>query len=238
MEIDWPYFDGDLSAIVAAQATQKAALNTALISIKKGNAALATYGAYSDISYQLLMRSSPSYLDAHNRIMLNSYALITDNVFADALVGGGTASAVDYDLSADTTGLKFREAVFTCSVEVETATGQPASVILVATDVFTKMGGWTDLTPQPYGTQNVGGTATAGTLSVNVSGLPVVHDRNLAAGSIVVTNQTAAAWVEEGPAFATSEVVSKLGRDVAVWGMGVTAIFNAKGVVKLTNITP
>jgi ATP-dependent protease ClpP protease subunit len=238
MEIDWPYYDGDIATIVAAQSAQKAALNTALISIKKGTAALATYGAYSDIAYQLLMRSSPSYLDAHNRIMLNSYSLITDNVFADALVAGGTASAVDYDFAADTTGLPFRQGVFACSIEVENATGQPASVILVASDVFAKMGGWSDLTPQPYGTQNVGGTATASTLSVNVSGLPVVHDRNLAAGSIVVTNQTAAAWVEEGPMFATADVVSKLGRDVAVWGMGVTAIFNAKGVRKLTNLTP
>jgi hypothetical protein len=157
-------------------------------------------------------------------------------VFADALLAGGTASAVDYDLAGDTTGAKFRAAVFAASVEVEDATGSPASVVLVASDVFGKIGGWDLFTPAPYGTQNVPGTATASTLSVSVSGLPVVHDRNLAAGSIILTNSSAAAWIEEGPLFATAETPSKLGRDVAIYGYGVTAIYNALGVVKLTNL--
>jgi hypothetical protein len=236
LDYAWPYFDGDLSAIVAAQSAEKATLNTVLISIKKGTASLVTYGAYSDISYQLLQRSQPSYLEAHNRIMLASYATITDNVFVDALLAGATASAVDYDLAADTTGALFRAAVFAASGEVESATGSPASVVLVSSTVFNKAGGWADLTPAPYGSMNIGGTATASTLNVNVSGLKVVHDRNLAAGTILVTNGSAAAWIEDGPMFATAETPSKLGRDVAIYGFGVTAIYNAKGVVKITNL--
>ena len=236
LDYAWPVFDGDLSAIVAAQTVEKAAVNSVLISLKKDTATLVTYGAYSDISYQLLMRSQPSYLDAHNRIMLASYATVTDNVFADALLAGGTASAVDYDLAADTTGSKLRAAVFMASTEVESATGAPASVVLVSTDVFGKIGGWDAFVPAPYGTQNVPGTATASTLAVSVSGLSVVHDRNLAAGTIIVTNGSAAAWIEDGPFFATAETPSKLGRDVAVYGFGTPAIFNALGVVKLTNL--
>jgi HK97 family phage prohead protease len=236
LDYAWPYFDGNLSAIVAAQSAEKATLNTVLISLKKGTASLTTYGAYSDISYQLLQRSQPSYLEAHNRIMLASYATVTDNVFVDALVAGGTASAVDYDLAADTTGALFRAAVFAASGEVESATGSPASVVLVSSTVFNKAGGWSDLTPAPYGMYNVGGTATASTLNVSVSGLKVVHDRNLAAGSIIVTNSQAAAWIEDGPMFATAETPSKLGRDVAIYGFGTTAIFNAAGVVKITNL--
>jgi hypothetical protein len=46
----------------------------------------------------------------------------------------------------------------------------------------------------------------------------------------------AAAWIEDGPMFATAETPSKLGRDVAVYGFGTTAIFNAAGVVKITNL--
>jgi HK97 family phage prohead protease len=236
LTFSWPFFEGDLAAIVAAQTAEKAALNTVLISLKKADASLVTYGAYSDISYQLLQRSQPSYLEAHNRIMLASYATITDNVFADALVAGGTASAVDYDLAADTTGALFRAAVFAASGEVESATGSPASVVLVSTTVFNKIGGWDLFVPAPYGTQNVPGTATASTLAVSVSGLRVVHDRNLAAGTILVTNGSAAAWIEDGPFFATAETPSKLGRDVAVYGYGVTAIYNAAGVVKITNL--
>lgn len=236
MDFAWPYFDGDLDAIVAVQATQKTDVNSVRIDIKKGSASLATFAAASDISYQLLMRSTPSYLDAHNRIMAASYAAVTDNAFVDALVTGGTASSVDYDLAGDTDGAKFRAAVFTASMEVEAATGSPASVVLVASDVFGKIGGWDKFVPTPYGTVNVPGTATASTLAVSVSGLPVVHDRHLAAGSIIVTNGLAASWIEDGPMFADAEVPNKLGRDVAIFGFGVAAIYLPKGVVKVTNL--
>jgi HK97 family phage prohead protease len=236
MDINWPYFAGDLALIVAEQLTEKAEVNSVKISFLKGSASLRTWAAASDISFQLLQRSSPSYLDAHNRVMLASYSMITANVFADALVAGGTASAVDYDLAADTTGALFRSAIFAASLEVDNATGSPASVVLVAPDVFTKAGGWSDLTPAPYNTMNVGGTATASTLSVNVSGLRVVLDRNLAAGTIIVTNDLAAKWVEDGPRLIDALNVAQLGQDVAVYGFGVPVLYVPAGVVKLTNL--
>jgi hypothetical protein len=123
--------------------------------------------------------------------------------------------------------------VFQASVAVETATGRPADFVLVASDVFAKIGGWSTFLPAPYGVQNVSGTATAGTLGVNVSGLPVVHDRNLANGSIIVSNTMAASWIEDGPSLATAENVANLGRDVAIYGYGVTAAYTAAGIISL-----
>lgn len=236
MSVDFPYFDGDLSTLVGVQATEKTDVTSVKVSIKKGAANLVTYAGGSDISYQLIMRSSPSYIDAYLRIMAAAYATVTDNAFADALVTGGTASVVDYDLAADTDGTKFRSGVFVASTEVETATGSPASVVLVASDVWAKIGGWSSFVPGVYGSQNVSGLAQASTLAVNVSGLPVVHDRNLAAGSIIVSNGSAASFLEDGPRTATAENVNQLGRDVAIWGLGAAAIFVPKGVVKLTNL--
>ena len=120
MDINWPYFDGVLTDIVEAQANQKDEVNSVQISIEKGTATLATYAAGSDISYQLLQRSSPSYLDAHNRIMAASYATVTDRKFTKDLWDNGTGIQ-DYDFAADTTGAGFREAVFAASVSVEDA---------------------------------------------------------------------------------------------------------------------
>ena len=231
LDFNWPYFDGDLSAIVAAQGTEKTEVNSVRIDLKKGSASLLTYGAGSDISFQLLQRSSPSYLDAHNRIMLNSYALVTDNVFVDAMLTASTPQ--NYDLATDTTGAAFREGVFTGSVAVETATGNPATFVLVASDVFTKIGGWSTFFPQTYGTQNVSGVATAGSLGVSVSGLPVIHDRNLAAGAILVSNSATASWIEVAPALAAADNVSQLGRDVAVYGYGTAATYTAAGIISL-----
>lgn len=237
MDIHWPYFDGDLTAIVEAQAEEKTEPNSVAVSIKKGTASLGTYAAASDISYQLIQRSSPSYIDAHNRIMALAYARTTNKAFGAALLTGA-GTAVNYDVSADTDGAAFRAAVFEASTECRLNTGAPASVVLVATDVFIKIGGWDTFFPSNYGTFNVSGTAQASDLRVSVSGLEVVHDPDLTAGSILVTNRVAASWIEDGPRLATVENVAQLGRDVAIYGYGATAIFTPKGVCSLEVVTP
>jgi hypothetical protein len=166
--------------------------------------------------------------------MAASYALVTDNVFVDAIVAASTPQ--EYVFASDTDGSAFRSGVFQASVAVETATGRPAEFVLVASNVFNAIGGWSTFFPLPYGVQNVSGVATAGTLGVQVSGLPVIHDRNLAAGSIIVSNSGAASWIEDGPSLATAENVGKIGRDVSIYGYGVTATYNAAGVISMEDI--
>lgn len=237
MEINWPYFDGDLTDIVEAQASEKGEVNSVEIDILKGDATLATYAAGSDISYQLLQRSSPSYLDAHNRIMAASYAAVTDRKFTSDLWQEGTG-VEDYVFASDTTGAAFREAVFNSSVTVEDATGTPASAVFVSTAVFKKIGGWSTFLPAPYSVQNVSGVATASTLQVQVSGLPVIRAKWLdtnAAYNAIVTNGAAARWIEDGPRLATAENVGKLGRDVAIYGYGVSGVYLPAGVVRVYN---
>jgi HK97 family phage prohead protease len=235
MEINWPYFDGNLLDIVEAQANEKDEVNSVEINLEKGDATLGTYAAGSDISYQLLQRSSPSYLDAHNRIMAASYSTVTDRKFTNDLWVGSNNTNI-YDLSADTTGAVFRERVFTASMEVEDATGAPATVVLVSSALFSKIGGFTTFFPAPYSVQNVSGVATASTLDVNVSGLRVVRAKWLDTDvdrHAIVLNGEAARWVEDGPRLATAENVSKLGRDVAIYGYGATAVYLPAGVVRL-----
>jgi hypothetical protein len=237
MTVNWPYFDGDLLDVVAAQVDEKDQVNSVKIAFEKGAADLATYAAGSDISFQLLQRSSPSYLEGHNRVMLASYAQITDRKFLSDLWNDGTGTE-DYVFSSDTTGADFRAAVFSSSVKVEDATGMPASVVLVSSAVFKKIGGWSSFFPSVYGVQNVSGTADARTLSVNVSGLPVVRapwlDTN-AAYNAVVTNSMAARWLEAGPSLVSADNVAALGRDVSIYGYGATAAFIPAGVIRVYN---
>jgi hypothetical protein len=49
MEINWPYYTGDLTAIVSQQATEKSEVNSVRIDLAKGTATLDTYSAASDI---------------------------------------------------------------------------------------------------------------------------------------------------------------------------------------------
>jgi HK97 family phage prohead protease len=235
LDINWPYFDGDLTAIVEAQATQKSEVNSVQISIEKGTASLGTYAAGSDISYQLLQRSQPSYLDAHNRIMAASYSTVTDRKFTNDIWNQGN-STVTYDMSADTTGSVFRAAVFEASMKCEDATGVPATIVYASTALMIEIGGWESFFPAPYGVQNVSGVATASTLQVNVSGLRVVRAKWLdgaAARHAIVTNGEAARWIEDGPRLANAENVSLLGRDIAIFGYGVTAAYLPNGIVRL-----
>lgn len=237
MTVQWPYFDGTLTDIVEAQADEKDEVNSVQISFLKGDVDLTTYAAGSDISYQLLQRSAPSYLDAHGRVMAASYGVVTDRAFTSALWNSGSG-VEDYDFGADTDGSAFRSAVFNASVTVEDATGSPASVVLVSSDVFKAIGGWSTFYPSVYSTSNVSGTAQANTLAVNVSGLPVIRapwlDTN-AAYNAIVTNSLSARWLEDGPRLATAENVAQLGRDVAIYGFGASALFIPAGVVRVFN---
>ena len=231
MELTWPLFAGDITTIVAAQAAEKTEVHSTKVSFTKGQAPLATYAGASDVSYQLLRRSSPAYRDLYNQILQLAYAATTDNAFVDALAAVATAYPVAGGIG-DADAL--RGALFGASAAVQRATGAPANVVLAAPDVFELWGGFAGLYPRAYGTQNASGTAQAADLSVNVSGLEVTCDPYLAAGTALVSNQTAAQWFEDGPFPVEQDDVAKLGRDIGIWGMGATRVAVPAGVLALT----
>ena len=228
LDLTWPYYDGNLLGLVGVQVGEKQPITSARVDLKRGNQPLVTYAGGSDISYQLIRRSSPSYRDAYLRIMAAAYAAVTDKAASDQLEAASTAGVV-YDVATDADGSKFRAAVFEGSVMVEDATGSPASVVLASTSVFVKVGA--AMTPAPV--VNVGGTSSASSLSVDVSQLPVVRAPSLTPGSAIVTNKLAAAWAEDFAGTITAEDIEQLGQNVAVWGMGALATFYPAGVVTL-----
>ena len=124
------------------------------------------------------------------------------------------------------------------SLAVETATGSPASFVLAGSGAYLKMGGLAGLWPYPYGTQNVSGTADAGSLMVNVSGLPVKHCRHLGDTEIVVSNSQTAKWREISPMVVTAENVALAGRDVGIFGMGILTPFVPSGIVEILPVAP
>lgn len=232
MELDWPYVSSS-NTIIGVQSTQKSEVTSARVDIGKGTAAIGTYAGVSDIAVQLLRRSRPSYRAAYDRIMLAAWAAVTDNAFVDAALTAGTAATVGWD--ADTTGENLKAAIFAASVQVETATGLPASAVLCATDVYQELGKLSAVVPAspPTNPSNASGTLNASTLNVNVAGLPLVHSRGLATGNVIVTNQMAVQWYEDGPFSMTADDASLLGTDVAWYSFGVTTAFIPAGIVKL-----
>lgn len=232
MTVEWPYV-GSSNTIIGVQSSQKAEVTSARVDIAKGSANIGTYAGASDVAYQLLRRSSPSYRAAYDRIMLAYWAGVVDAAFCTALLTAGTAATLGWD--ADTTGQTLKEALFAASVQVETATGAPAEFALCATDVFQNLAKLTAIVPPtPTGNpSNAMGTAHARTLEVNVSGLPLIHARGLTTGNVIVSNRLAAQWQEDGPFSAAAETPTKLGQDIAWYSFGATTAFVPAGIVKL-----
>lgn len=231
MNVEWPYFAGNLGTLVGEQITQKTEITSARVDLLKGSTPIKTYAGGSDISYQLIRRSSPSYLDAYSRILLAAYAAVTNTVFVNTIEGDTGTGKIVLDLTAGgTTDAAIRQALFQASVMVQDATGSPATFVLASASAFIRIGGALN----PAGTQNGQmGDASAATLAPELSGLPIRYDPNVNAGNAVVSNGRTAAWHEDGPFQATEEDVARLGRNVAYWGMGATAIYIPAGIVEI-----
>jgi phage head maturation protease len=229
MEVDWPTWAADYSARVGVQAAEKDLLLSKKVVLGSDKATVATYGGCLDQSWQVLRRSSPSYRDAVLRILSIAWAMETEKAFAAAVVAKGTGTG-----TLDATDDKTLHASFLdASAKVDDATGSPATFVLAAPDKWLEIGTAAGLVPPAYGTQNVGGVAQASTLRIEVSGLPVIRAKGLAAGSVIVSNGEAASWLEDGMYTATQDVVTKLGTDVAVWSLGAPAIYIPTGIVKM-----
>lgn len=239
MSFGWPKVDDttfalDLSALIAEQVAEKSEIVSAKVSFDDATVAIKTYAGGSDLSWQLLRRSSPSYRDAYLRFLTNVWGMVTDRAFAAALEAGA-GLAPTYNAATDTDGSALAAALFATSSEIESETGQPANVLLAASDVFVKVGSIPGLVPPAYGTQNVAGTAQASNLSINVSGLRMVHAPALSSGKMLLGTGESAAWHEDGSPFvAEADDVARLGTNVAVWSMGAGAVYNPRGLALFT----
>jgi hypothetical protein len=241
LDIKWPVFAGDLSAIVATVAADGTEANSPDIDITVGSATLLTYAAANRLTYQVIERADPSYVQAHTRIMVGAYGTETDYAFQAALWANDTiATGVDYDFSADSTGSAFVEAVWKAAVDVQTATGSPAEVVYVNSAVFRKLAGWSAFNAQNYPVQNTGGVFDGRTLRANVMGLPIVLAGEFATDEsedAIVTNRLAIGWAEDGPRFASNDAAGNLGRDVAIYGYAVATPYIPSGIVSIYNAT-
>lgn len=233
MEVTFPFTDTDVTTLVAVQADQKTDITSVTVDIDKGTDAIATYAGGSDISLQLVMRSSPSYMDAYMRLMAIGYAAATDAAAASQAAASSTTLEV-FDWATPGTGNELREAVGVASRKVQTATGVPGGFLLLPTANFDKLFAMTDFQDTAFPVFNTPGGGQASTLQFFVSGIPVVHaPYMLEAVGGLLSNTLAWTWNEQGPMTVEAADVEKLGRNVAVWGMGVGSAYVPAGIVQL-----
>jgi hypothetical protein len=235
MSVDWPYFDGTLTSLVGAQSAEKAEITSAAVNIKKGTEALATYAGGSDVSFQLLRRSTKNYLDVYFRILLTAWGVVTDAAFVTELETGSVTSDMAEALaSVDAT--EFKNLVIDASIAVETATGTPAEFVLASTTAYAQFAKL--LTPITTLANTGLGTTNIRTLEVALGNLPLIHVPSITAGKLIVSNREAAAWYEDGPFQVQDTDVIHLGQNVAIWSMGAGARFIPAGIIEMYDVTP
>jgi hypothetical protein len=240
MTSSWPYFDTDLDGIITEQVTQLTQLSGVRLDIKQGTANIKSAGIASEISYQLLLRSSPAYMAAHNQITSAAWYRYTEAIFEAAITAASVELGTGATLPAIAAGAKptaFNGKIFEASMAVEDATGAPAEFVLCSDTVFKELGA-ADL-PNPEnsnggGTPSATGSASASKLRVNVNGLEHYRAPFLTGAQVIVSNSSAAKFPESGAMVATQDQVTKLGQEVATWGMYVPAeVYFPAGVVRL-----
>ena len=236
MSVEWPFFNGDLDAMIAQQLAELDSLSGVQIRIEKGSEDILTAGAAASISYQALLRSSPAFLAQYQAIMDAAWARYTEAVFELSIQAKATAMGAA-SLPAIVAGDKptaLKSLLFDASAQVEDATGAPANVVLVSSDIWKELGG-ADLPNPKEGPGNGTGTSDASTLTVSINGLQPKRAPFLGAGTMVVSNDSAAKFSEQGPMLAAEEDVVKLGRTVATWGMYIPSeVYYPAGVLKYT----
>ena len=237
MDVAWPYYAGDLASLVKEQMAQKTEVTSVRVDILKGTTPLRTFAGGSDIAYQLLLRSSPSYLAAYEQIMAAAYALTTETAALTGAVAGSPGGIV-IDFSTATTQ-EIAAVLFEASLRVQRATGSPANVVAAGDAAYVAIAAAVFAFGSSPAANVAGAAASASGLTVALAGFTIVSAPALATDTALVTNRQAGRWFEDGPRTVTAEDVHKLGLDVAVWGMGAWGTMVANGIVELgPSVTP
>ena len=172
-----------------------------------------------------LSRQDIDFTDpAAMHVVLNDLAgqvlIKTDDIAADALVSGATASGSTWTVTAaDPSGLF--TALYDSAREIAEDSNFFPTHLCVSPDVWEKLGRQTDADKRPLFGYNANGMMTTNSIgnvsglqytSMNVLGLNVVVDNNFASGTMLVVYAPGFEIYESGPSLMTFDDASKMGK--------------------------
>jgi HK97 family phage major capsid protein len=236
MNVEYPKITTSTLAI-GNQAAEGDTLSYGKLTLTSATEPIKTYGGYTDMSRQVVERSSINYVDTAFRAIVAKYAAAT-NAAAIAKV---TAADDDFNqvtlASFDTDDVL--EALADAAVKVNQNTGLPLEAILVGSSVFKKLAKSVDAAGRPL-LSNVGATVnTFGSinplgLTGNILGLPVVLDPALGADAMYAWNAAAlTAYESAGAPFRLNdEEITTLTNSFSVYGYLALTCQEPKAAVK------
>ena len=220
----------------AGTQTEGAAVASQKMTIAANTVTRSTVAGGIFISQQDIDFSDPSALESILRDLSGQYLIKTDDIAADALVAGATASGSTWTVSA-TNPASLITALYDAAREIQEDTNFTPTHIFASPDVWEKIGRQLDADNRPVfgyanspsllGVNVLGASSQLSYLGTNVMGLELVVDNNFAANTLLVVRAAGFECYENVRGIMTKEDPELLGRNFTYYGYFATFVTDA-----------
>ena len=222
---------------VAAQSSEKTAVQAGQFKIDDVDFTKATYGGYVNVSRQSIDWSSPAMWDALLRDFMDVYGLHTENVAADAFVTAVQAGTdvVDTETAgAAATIQEYITGLYSGAVAVYNGSKRLPNHVWMSLDVWATVGAVID-SVRATTAGNGGGGADIGSLqNGGILTLPRTVVPSFAAGTLIVGRTDRVEAYEERLGFLSAVEPKLLGVELAYGGYFTSGVLNADAFAELT----
>jgi HK97 family phage prohead protease len=224
---------------VASQASELGAVSATTPVIASNVISKTTLAGQVTLSVQDVDFTSPAAMEIILRDLAGQYLLKSDDVAADAIVSGASASGSTWTVTANDPS-SLIAALYDAATDILTATNFLPDTIFVSPNVWKSLGGQLDADKRPIfpytgaaGLMGINGAGTANITQANTYnpfGLNLVADYNFASNTMIVARATAIEFYEQVRGLMSVEVPGTLGRQFSYYGYVATFIADSDQV--------
>ena len=224
---------------VASQSPELSGVSATTPVIASNVVSKTTLAGQVTLSVQDVDFTSPAAMEIILRDLAGQYLLQSDNVAADAISNGASASGATWSVTANDPSTLI-SALYDAATDILNATNFLPDHLFVSPDVWQKLGAQLDADKRPIfpyvgaaGLMGVNGVGSANITVANTFnpfGLNLVADRNFAAGTLYVARGAAIEFYEQVRGLMSVEAPGTLGRTFSYYGYVATFIADADQV--------
>lgn len=218
---------------VAAQSSELSAVSATSPVIASNVVSKTTLSGQVTLSVQDVDFTSPAAMGIILQDLAGQYMLQSDNLAADAITAGASASGSTWTITANDPSTLIA-ALYDAATDILSASNFLPDTVFVSPDVWKSMGSQLNANKEPVfpytgaaGLMGVNGIGTANITQMstfNPLGLRLVVDKNFASGTLVCAKSNAIEFYEQIRGLMSVEAPSTLGRTFSYYGYAATFI--------------
>lgn len=224
---------------VDSQSAELAAVSATSPVIASNVISKTTLSGQVTLSVQDIDFTSPAAMEQILRDLAGEYLLKSDDIAADAITSGASASGSTWTVTANDPS-SLISALYDAATDIMSATNFLPDTIFVSPDVWKSLGSQLNANKEPVfgyvgaaGLMGVNGLGAADITQMstfNPLGLRLIVDKNFASGTMVVARTNAIEFYEQIRGLMSVEAPSTLGRTFSYYGYVATFIASSSMV--------